>query len=103
RCSRNVCDRVNSSTNEWIGSTWKMERFVQVIRFVTTLWKIVSRFLGSIMIIQVSIFSNERFEDLLILTTDCRVDHSDLSIHRCRSRTYEWGYSPNSQRKKEVS
>ncbi|KAK4435503.1 Cellulose synthase-like protein G3 [Sesamum alatum] len=26
--ARNVCDRVNSSTNEWIVSTWKMERFV---------------------------------------------------------------------------
>ncbi|KAL9160423.1 hypothetical protein ABFS82_08G198700 [Erythranthe guttata] len=39
---------------------------------------------------RVSIFSNEQFEDLLILTTDCRVDHSDLSIHRCRSWTYDF-------------
>ncbi|KAM0948066.1 hypothetical protein DsansV1_C07g0074391 [Dioscorea sansibarensis] len=34
------------------------------------------------------IYSTERFEHLLILTTDCRVDHSDLSIHRYGSRTY---------------
>ena len=52
---------------------------------------------------RVSIFSNERFEDLLVLTADCRVDHSDLSIHRYGFRTYEWEYSRNSQRKKEVS
>ena len=32
-------------------------------------------------IIRVSIFSNEQFEDVLILTTDYRVDHLDLSIH----------------------
>ncbi|KAK2967028.1 hypothetical protein RJ640_003384 [Escallonia rubra] len=65
-----------------------MERFVQVIRFVTTLWKIVRiSIFGKYHdhpIRRVSIFSNERFEDLLILTTDCRVDHSDLSIHRCK-------------------
>ncbi|KAF9619264.1 hypothetical protein IFM89_006451, partial [Coptis chinensis] len=41
RCSRNVCDRVKSSTNEWSGSNWKMERFVQIICFVTTLWYLV--------------------------------------------------------------
>ena len=45
--------------------------------------------------LNIYIYSNERFEDLLILTTDCTVDHSDLSIHRCRFRTYEWGYSRN--------
>ena len=40
---------------------------------------------------------------MTIPTTDGRVNHSDLSIHRCGSQTYEWGYSQNSQRKKEVS
>jgi hypothetical protein len=42
---------------------------------------------------RVLIFSNKRFEDLLILTTHCRIDHLDLSIHKCGSQTYEWGYS----------
>ena len=31
--------KVNNFMNEWIGSNWKKERFVQVIHFVTTLWK----------------------------------------------------------------
>jgi len=39
--SVNVCDRVNSSTNEWIGSSWKKESFVRVISVITTLWKIL--------------------------------------------------------------
>lgn len=71
------------------------------------------RFLESIMIIQqedptrgLSTFLNEREEDLLIQTTYCRVDYSDLSLHRChrcRFRSYEWDNSRNSQRKIGVS
>ena len=34
------------------------------------------------------------------LDSGIRGDHFDLSIHRCGSRTYEWGYSQNSQREK---
>jgi len=38
--------------------------------------------------------------DLKILTADYRVDYSDLSTHRYGSRTYEWEYSQNSQKKR---
>ena len=30
-----------------------------------------------------------QFKDLLIITTDCKVDHSNLSVHKCGSQNYE--------------